>query len=109
MARFCGNIGFYEEVETSPDVYDPTWTIKRCKGDITVNNWRNQSGEKVNDDVTITNRISIIAAPYTYKHLYAIKWVEWAGTKWKVTGIEVDYPRITLTLGGVWNDGGQET
>ena len=36
-------------------------------------------------------------------HFFAIRYVKWAGTRWKVDDVEVKRPRLKLTLGGVWN------
>lgn len=109
MSRFSGKIGFFENVEVSPGIWEPKIVEKQYKGDVTVNNWRNMPvQDKINSDLTISNRVSIISNPYSDSHLDCIKYVVWSGTKWEVTGIEVNRPRLILTLGGVYNDG-QET
>jgi hypothetical protein len=30
-------------------------------------------------------------------------YVEFMGTKWKITNVEVQYPRLILSVGGVYN------
>ena len=30
-------------------------------------------------------------------------YAEIMGTKWKISEVEVQYPRLILTIGGVWN------
>lgn len=107
--RFYGKIGFYDTVETSPGDWEPSITEKEYRGDVLNLTWRNnQASDKVNTDITISNRISIIANPYAYKNLDKIKYAEFSGIKWTVSSIEVNRPRLILTLGGVYNDG-QET
>jgi hypothetical protein len=32
-----------------------------------------------------------------------MRYVEFMGTKWKITNIEVQYPRLTLSIGGEYN------
>ena len=54
-------------------------------------------------DITCNNVISIIADPYAVAHFSQIKCVELVGTRWTVTSVEVQSPRLILTLGGVYN------
>lgn len=103
MAKFYGIVGFVFPVESSPGVHTEEATERAYFGDLLRNNRRLQSGDKVNDDVNISNQISIIADPYANTHFYAMRYVEFMGTKWKVTDVEVQYPRLILTLGGVYN------
>ena len=60
------------------------------------------SGE-VNDDLNINMTLSIVADPFAYQNFHQIKYAEYMGSKWKVSSIEVQYPRLILTLGGVYN------
>jgi hypothetical protein len=60
-------------------------------------------GTKVNDDLSVNNSISIVADEYANEHFFAIRYVAWAGTLWTVTNVEVQSPRLLLTLGGVYN------
>ena len=103
MARYFGKIGYGADVETAPDVWEPSIIERPYFGDVLQFSRRWDSGEGVNDDMRIRHRISIIADPFAYQHAYLIRYVEWLGTKWKVTDIEVEYPRMILTLGGVYN------
>lgn len=103
MSKFYGKIGFAETVETYPGVYEETITERDYYGDLVRNNRRLQSTDKVNDDLTISNEISIVSDPYLGQHFYAIRYVVFMGAKWKVSNVEVQYPRLTLTLGGLYN------
>lgn len=106
MARFYGAIGFTETVEKAPGDWEPRTVEKRYKGDVLTSTWRNETtSDKTNMDFNISNRISIISNPYADKHLDSIKYVVWSGVKWKITSIEVNRPRLILTLGGVYNGG----
>lgn len=64
---------------------------------------RNEQGQSINDNITLNNSISIIADAYAYENFFAIQYVKVMGTAWKVTSVEVQRPRLILTLGGVWN------
>lgn len=72
-------------------------------GDILRNTRRLQSGESVNDDLSVNNMISIVADPYANENFFAIRYVQWMGTLWKVTEVEVQSPRLLLRLGGKYN------
>ena len=50
-----------------------------------------------------------MADPYAYDHFFAIKYVKWMGAYWKVTNVEVQRPRLKLTVGGVYNGRTSET
>lgn len=72
-------------------------------GDILRNTRKLQSGESVNDDLSVDNSISIVADAYANEHFFAIRYVQWAGALWKVSNVEVQSPRLLLRLGGVYN------
>lgn len=104
MAKFYGSIGYAEAKETSPGVFKDDITIRNYYGNLLSNNsrWSNSS-ESTNDDLNINNRISILADPYAYQNFHSMKYVEFMGTKWKINSVEVQYPRLILMIGGVYN------
>lgn len=103
MAKFYDLVGYVEEQETRAGVWEEVKLEKPYNGDIIRNTRRLESGESINDNVVITNVISIVADPYAYQHFFAIRYVRWCGVLWKVTNVEVQRPRLLLTLGGVYN------
>lgn len=103
MAKYFGKIGFAVTGETVPGVYDETIKERDYYGDMTRNSRRLQSGDKVNDDLNISNELSIIADPYANENFHAMRYATYMGAKWKVTNVEVQFPRLILTLGGVYN------
>lgn len=104
MAKFCGMIGFATQRETAVDVWEDDAIVERKYfGDVTRNFTQNKSSDHLNDNIDISNTISIIADPYVNQNLHAIRYVVFMGTKWKVTNIEVQYPRLLLSIGGVYN------
>ena len=105
MAKIYGNIGFVKTMETSPDIWYTVETVKRYRGDLVRNQRRWEDSESINEDLTISNEISIVADKFAYENIDAMKWVEVMGAKWKVNSVTIDYPRITLTVGGVYNGG----
>lgn len=103
MAKFYDRIGYAETLETKPGVWEEIITERPYYGDVTRNYRRLENGESVNDDVVINNTISIVADPYACQHFLAMRYVRWMGAKWKVTNVEVQSPRLLLTIGGVYN------
>lgn len=102
--KWYGSIGFAETVETRPGVWETQITERKYSGDILRNSRRLQSSNQVNDNVTISNQISIVADPYADGNFHSIRYVEFMGAKWKVSDIEVQYPRLVLTVGGLYNE-----
>lgn len=103
MARYFGRIGWAETAETAPGVWEEVITERNYYGDVIRNSRRWENGENLNDNVIISNSISIVADDYAYTHLANIRYVEWMGSLWKPSGIEVQRPRIILQIGGVYN------
>ena len=105
MAKFYGEVGYGEPVESPEDA--GVWVNQITEvvyfGDVIRNTRRLESGESLNDDITVGNSISIVADQYAIEHFFAIKYIRWAGTLWTVTNVEVRSPRLILTLGSVYN------
>ena len=103
MAKFCGNIGFIKTVETEPGVWEEQIIEHLYYGDLIRPIIRTQSSGGVNDDINLSNNISIIADPFANENFQYMKYVILMGAKWKITNVEVQYPRLILTIGGVYN------
>ena len=103
MARFFGRIGYGETVETAPGVWKDEIIERSYYGDV-IRNARNlREGENLNFDLSVQNSISIVADAYANDHFFAIRYVEWAGTLWTISSVEVQSPRLLLRLGEVYN------
>ena len=104
MARWFGKVGYSETVETGPGVWTPNDTECEYYGDVKRDSTRwNGNSESTNDNLTINVQISIVADPFAIEHFSSMKWIEYMGTKWKITSAEPQFPRILITLGGKWN------
>ena len=103
MAKWFGKIGFADTKETSPGVWEEIITVREYYGDVTRNTRRFQSSENLNDNIVVSNDISIVADPYAIQNFYSIRYIEFMGTKWKINNVEVSYPRLILTLGEICN------
>lgn len=104
MAKYSGYIGFIEHVKTAPGVYAEEKIVKRkYHGDLLRNTRRYKSGEYLNDNLTISNEISIVADPYAAQNFHAMRFIEFMGTYWKIENVQVDRPRLILELGEVYH------
>lgn len=103
MAKWYGKIGYVNLVETRPGVWEEQITEEEYQGDLTRNVRRYESAG-VNDNLNIANNISITADPYASNNFHAMRYAEFMGAKWKITSVEVQYPKLLLTLGGVYNE-----
>ena len=104
MAKYYGKIGYAETVETNPGVWTEQITERSYYGDMIRNTRRLQSAEQVNDNINIANDLSIIADPYAINNFHTMRYAEFMGAKWKISNVEVQYPRLRLTIGGVYNE-----
>lgn len=107
MAKYYGKVGFVETIETSPGVYTEQKIERNYKGDVRRMTERREDGEKIIDDINVSNEISILSDPYADQHFHQIRYIAWAGALWEVRSVSVERPRLRLTIGGVYN--GQQT
>lgn len=103
MAKFFGTVGYVETVETTPGVWEEKVIERQYYGDLTRNNRRLESSGTLNDNINIANEIGIVADPYAIDHFHTMRYVEFQGAKWKISSVEVKYPRLILTAGGLYN------
>lgn len=103
MAKFYGVIGYGDSVEVEPGIWEDQIVEHEYYGDLIKNTRKLESSGGVNDDINIINNISIVADPYANKNFYNMRYVTFMGTKWKIKNIEVEYPRLILTLGDIYN------
>lgn len=104
MAKYYGAIGFGLTQEERPGVWLNTIVERKYAGDIVRANYSWQSSGNVIDNLNVTNSISIIADSFANDNLGYMKYAVVSGSKWKITGISVEYPRLVLSLGGLYND-----
>ena len=103
MPKFCGNIGYAISKETTPGVWIEDIVERQYFGDVYRNTRKLQSGNQVNDSIDISNEISILSDPFANENFHSMRYVTYMGAKWKVSSVEVRYPRRILTVGGLYN------
>ena len=103
MPKFYGNIGYAISKETAPGVWVEDIVEHKYSGDVYRNTRKLQSGNQVNDSIDISNEISILSDPFANENFHSMRYVTYMGAKWKVSSVEVGYPRLILTVGGLYN------
>ncbi len=103
MAKWFGTIGYCKTVETSPGIWTEEIIERKYFGDILQANRRTQTTNQVNDNLTISNRLSVVSDPFAMENSVWIRYVVLMGAKWKVTDVEFQHPRLVLTVGGLYN------
>jgi len=104
MAKFHGNIGFASSTETAPGVWTDVVTEREYYGDVLrqTKQWTEMANQ-VNDSLTPNNRISVVGDDFAYLNFSTMRYVIWGGAFWKISNIEIQRPRLILSLGGVYN------
>ena len=103
MAKFYGPVGYAEQIETAPGVWQEKVVECVYAGDLLENRMRYQSTDKLNDDLNIANKVSILADPFAMENFHKMRYIKFQGSPWKISSVEVQYPRLILTIGGVYN------
>lgn len=104
MGKYYGLVGFAYQVDDEvPGVVSEKLVERPYYGEVIRNARRAQSGDKMNDDLTVSNQISLLLDPYLIDNYYRIRCLTFMGARWKVTNIEMRYPRIIVDIGGLYN------
>lgn len=103
MAKWHGIIGYSISEETTPGVWTDKITERKHFGDAISIKSRWQSNNSITDNLTLNTQISIIADPFARKNFGAMRYIEFMGTCWEISDVAVQYPRLILTTGGVYN------
>lgn len=102
--RFYGPVGYAQSsVESAPGVWTEPIVEVSYYGNVVRNTRQLREGTSVNDDITVGNNISIVADAYANENFMSIRYVAWLGSLWTVSAVEVQAPRLLLTLGGIYN------
>lgn len=104
MAKWSGKVGYVITEEVSRGIFNTNIVEKQHYGDL-IKNYKKtyNSSDTTNDGIDISNNISIVATPFAVRNFSTIQYATYMGVKWKVNTVEVQYPRLILNLGGVYN------
>ena len=103
MGKWFGRIGYAEQLETTPGVWEEKIVERNYYGDIVHNYRKLESSGEVNDNINVSMEISIVADPYAIQNFHAMRYIEYMGSLWKLSNVEVNYPRLILQIGGLYN------
>ncbi len=103
MSKFYGKLGYVKTTETVPGVYKPVVTEKMYAGDILKADKKWNQSDNLNDDINLSMRIGIVTDHFANQNIGNLKYVEYLGSKWKVTKVDLSLPRQILSIGGVYN------
>lgn len=103
MRRFSGKVGYGEQTQTAPGVWQDVITERPYKGHVIRQSRLLQAGENLNSDISVSNSISIVADAFAEKNFLNIRYVIWAGQRWTVTNVMIERPRLIMNLGEVYN------
>ena len=109
MSKFYGAIGYAVTEEIRPGAWGEKITVRNYYGDVIRNTSQYQSSDNLNDNLNVSNEFSIVADPFAYANFHSMRFIEYMGAKWKISNVEVQYPRLILTVGGVYNEQTTET
>ena len=104
MAKWYGKVGYADQVETAPGVWEEQITERHYYGDVVRNIRKLESSGEVNDNINVSMEISIVADPYAIQNFHTMRYIEFMGNLWKIYNIEVSYPRLILTIGGLYTN-----
>ena len=103
MAKYSGNNGFATTEESAPGVWTEQIGERDYDGDVSRKRTQIQTNTNVNGNITFSNVISILADPFAHEHFYSMRYITYLGKKWSINSIEVEYPRLSITIGGLYN------
>lgn len=103
--KFSGKLGFISTVESEdrPGVWETQKCEHACRGNIIRGTFNVRNSSDINDNITLNNTLSIVADKFILDNYSRMAYVEMLGAKWKITSAELQHPRITLTIGGIYN------
>jgi hypothetical protein len=103
LAKFFGEIGFATQVETSPGIWEDQIIEKQYYGDVFRESRRFSTTDQVLDKINLSNQISILADGYVVDNIQNLRYVRWLGGLWKISYVELKFPRLVLEMTGVYN------
>ena len=107
MNKTYSVIGFVKEMEVpeGSGIYRKTTIERSYYMDILRSTRQMQNSSSVNGELTISNQFSVIADSYLLDNTYAMTYLVYRNSKWKITSVELQYPRIILNVGGLFIGG----
>lgn len=103
MSKWYGKVGYGIMSEVRPGVWEDAIIERSYYGDMTRVASSSEQSESVNNNIQLKHNISIVADAYALQNYTLIKYITIMGVRWVVRSIEVQRPRLELSIGGVYN------
>ena len=103
MNKWFGKVGYVDTVETRPGIWEEVTTEREYYGDVIRYSKQIDNSNEIIDDISVNVSISIVADPFAYNNFHTIRYICYMGSKWKVKTVDPQYPRLVLSLGGLYN------
>ena len=104
MARYYGEVGYAVQREVRPSVWEDEITERLYFGETVERSYRFQTPQdQISNNLMLNTDFDIIADDFAIDHWSHIRYIVYGGTRWSVTSISVDRPRIHLKVGGIYN------
>ena len=75
MSKFYGAIGYAVTEEIRPGVWGEKITVRDYYGDVIRNTRQYQSSDNLNDNLNVSNEISIVADPFAYANFHSMRFI----------------------------------
>lgn len=108
MSKFSGTLAIVNEFADDTGIWQREVQKYPIAGDFYQDNTARLTGEKINEDLSFSMRFSFLASPNLMTILsedsQAITplYIEYLGLKLKVNSMTFQWPRLILTVSGVW-------
>jgi hypothetical protein len=103
MGKMYTQIGYAETVETKPGVFKEVVEEHNYTVEVIRLSKRYENSNYVNDNINVNNEFSVLADPYALNHFHNMRYIKLWGQPWEISSVTVEYPRLKLTVGGVYN------
>ena len=103
--KWFGQIAFSNQVEVEPGVWeDNNPIIRDYFGDVIKNYKRDNVASSSNPDISVSNQLSVVADPFLLNSFHDILYVTFMGAKWRVSSVDIQYPRMLIDFGGLYKE-----
>lgn len=104
MNKWSGKIGFADgHHETKPGYREERIVEKSFFGDITKMTVRESESNSILPNATVRNSVSVLLNPYIHDNIMNIRYFTWLGKRWIPQSIDIEWPRVILRPGEVYN------
>lgn len=103
MTRFYDAVGYVLPASLVDGVQEVSITERVYKGEVLETIASSSEADKVNDDIRLQHRISVVADAFAFENFSRIRYVLWEGVPWTAQTVRVERPRIIISLGGVYH------